>query len=175
MGSISIEGSEGAWTGLLVAEGQGEMPINSVEVDGNFVTIFSEIPEAGELIIEVEFDGDEFVGSWALGFDGGENRSVQFCFFAQEVGGQDRRAPMGLEPTGFVTSPAHSREPKIEVLPIELWCRRWAATSEYGSDAQKKDECVSNAKNREDKGKGGEMGKKGEKGEKSKGKKGKKK
>ena len=71
-GSMTIEGSEGAWAGIIVAEGQGEMLISSVELDGKLMTIYAEVPEVGELIIEVEFDGDEFIGSWSLGFDGGD-------------------------------------------------------------------------------------------------------
>lgn len=71
-GSMEITQSESGFTGTIWAEGQPEIPIQSVTVDGALMTIFAMIPEAGELIIELEFDGDEFAGSWALGFDGAE-------------------------------------------------------------------------------------------------------
>lgn len=71
-GTFEITGSEGAWSVTMSAEGQGDVPIHEVTVDGSVVTMIGSIPDAGELVIELEFDGNEFSGSWSLGMDGGE-------------------------------------------------------------------------------------------------------
>ena len=69
---MDVTGSEGDWTGIILPEGQPEIPIHMITVDGSNMIMTAEIPDAGELLIELVFDGDEFTGSWSLGFDGGE-------------------------------------------------------------------------------------------------------
>lgn len=71
-GTVEITGTTGAWSAQIYAEGQGEIPLAAVEVNGSIITLSTEIPEVGELLVELTMDGEEFTGVWSLGFDGGE-------------------------------------------------------------------------------------------------------
>jgi hypothetical protein len=58
----------GAMGGKLTTTATPDLPIKSVTVDGRKVTIESEIPDAGPLVITLNFEADNntFSGSWAI-------------------------------------------------------------------------------------------------------------
>jgi hypothetical protein len=74
-GTITISGTAGAWEGTLSATALPEaLRLTSVTVRGATVTLTALVPEQGEVLIELVFDGEEFTGTWTLGYDGGDMR-----------------------------------------------------------------------------------------------------
>ncbi|MDH3458684.1 MAG: hypothetical protein OER90_17730 [Gemmatimonadota bacterium] len=73
-GRIVIRGEPGAYTGMVEPQAGGPPPVEiyAVTVEGQKVTVFA---DAGgeDLIMEMEFVGDRYTGSWTLGFQGGES------------------------------------------------------------------------------------------------------
>ena len=69
-GTMSIEGEDGDWTGLISSD-MGEMAITAIEVDGNVLTFAIDMPEA-YISFMLEFEGDDFTGEFnADGMGGG--------------------------------------------------------------------------------------------------------
>lgn len=58
----------GALGGKMSTSATPDLPIKSVTVDGRKVTIESEVPDAGALVIVLNFEPDHntFTGSWSL-------------------------------------------------------------------------------------------------------------
>ena len=72
VGTITLTDGDEGWTGSMMIQGQ-QIPFGTVGVDGDEVSIVFEFPQAGEVTIEIEFDGpDMFAGSWFLNMDTGE-------------------------------------------------------------------------------------------------------
>lgn len=69
-GQMRIRGEPGSYTGAVYTDFTGELPINSVSVDGNRMFISAGTPD-GPVDVEITFDGDTFTGTWVLGADGG--------------------------------------------------------------------------------------------------------
>lgn len=68
-GTMTIDGSEGAYTGMLQSD-MGNVPINSVMVVGQAVTIEGSGPD-GPLTLEFVVTDGAFTGTWAMGGMGG--------------------------------------------------------------------------------------------------------
>ena len=65
-GTMTIEGAEGAYTGSLRSDMFPAIPINSVMVAGQAVTIEASGPD-GPLTLEFVVADGAFVGTWAMG------------------------------------------------------------------------------------------------------------
>jgi len=66
-GTFEISGEEGEWTGVAQSDvGPGD--ITAVEVDGTMITL-TVASDQGDIIIELEMDGDDFTGTGTAGFD----------------------------------------------------------------------------------------------------------
>jgi len=72
-GTITISGVSGDWQGTLAATALPEvLRLTSITVRGTTLTLTAMVPEQGEVFIELVFEGEEFTGTWSLGYDGGE-------------------------------------------------------------------------------------------------------
>ena len=72
-GTITISGTSGSWQGSLTATALPEsLRFTAVTVRGTTLTLTAMVPEQGEVFIELVFEGDEFTGTWSLGYDGGD-------------------------------------------------------------------------------------------------------
>lgn len=65
-GTMTIEGAEGAYSGSLRSEMFPAVPINSVVVVGQAVTIEASGPQ-GPLTLEFVVTDDALMGTWAMG------------------------------------------------------------------------------------------------------------
>jgi hypothetical protein len=67
-----IRPTDTGYSGVVEAEsGPPPVPVYAVTVDGNTMTVFGDTG-GDDLIITLEFAGDQFTGSWVLGFQGAE-------------------------------------------------------------------------------------------------------
>ncbi|HEX5724149.1 MAG TPA: hypothetical protein VFX98_01715 [Longimicrobiaceae bacterium] len=69
-GNIHITGAPGAYTGRVTADIMSEIPISSVSVAGQQLTVVADTPD-GAVTIVLNFQGDNFTGNWSLGGQGG--------------------------------------------------------------------------------------------------------
>lgn len=70
-GRVVIRGEPGSYTGMIEPDvGPPPMEIYSVTVDGQQLTA---VADAGgeDVVLTLTFDGDNFTGTWVLGFDSG--------------------------------------------------------------------------------------------------------
>ena len=72
-GQAVIGGTRGSWTGSLYSDATGELPIRSVSVSGNQITMLADSPD-GTVQIRMLMDGETFTGDWSLGAEGGTLR-----------------------------------------------------------------------------------------------------
>jgi hypothetical protein len=69
-GTISITARDGVYGGVITSSMLPDMPIGSVTVVGQKVTVSAESPN-GAATLEFTLTGRELVGNWSLGGDGG--------------------------------------------------------------------------------------------------------
>lgn len=72
-GQMRITGEPGAYDGAIYTDFTGELPMSSVNADGNHATIIVESPD-GPVEIQLTFEGESFTGEWALGGETGNVR-----------------------------------------------------------------------------------------------------
>ena len=68
-GHLQITGTPGAWGGSFHTPVTGELPLSSVDVDGQEVRITANTPD-GVVRVRMMFSGDTFTGDWSLGAEG---------------------------------------------------------------------------------------------------------
>jgi hypothetical protein len=67
-----IRRTDTGYSGVVEAEsGPPPVPVYAVSVDGSTMTVFGDTG-GDDLIITLEFAGDQFTGSWVVGFQGAE-------------------------------------------------------------------------------------------------------
>ena len=72
-GRMRINGSPGSWSGSFYTDVTGELPLSSVEVDGQRLNLTANTPD-GTVYVRMVFNGDAFTGDWTLGAEGGSLR-----------------------------------------------------------------------------------------------------
>ena len=72
-GQLRITGTRGAWGGAFYTPVTGELPVSSVDVDGQVVRLTANTPD-GIVHVRMIFSGDTFTGDWSLGAEGGAIR-----------------------------------------------------------------------------------------------------
>lgn len=65
-GTMTIEGADGAYGGQMLSDISPPIPIDSVVVDGQAVTIGASGPE-GPLTIQLTVSGSSVEGTWSMG------------------------------------------------------------------------------------------------------------
>lgn len=71
-GTMVIRRTDTGYSGVVEAEsGPPPVPVYAVSVDGSTMTVFGDTG-GDDLIITLEFAGDQFTGSWVVGFQGAE-------------------------------------------------------------------------------------------------------
>lgn len=71
-GEIVIRGDSGRYAGMVTpTSGPEPVEIYMARVEGQTLTVFGDAGD-DDLIITMQFTGDRYTGSWALGFDTGE-------------------------------------------------------------------------------------------------------
>lgn len=71
-GEIVIRGEPGRYSGMVTpTSGPEPVEIYMARVEGQTLTVFGDAGDE-DLIITMQFTGDRYTGSWALGFDTGE-------------------------------------------------------------------------------------------------------
>ena len=69
-GTVEITGTPGAYAGRITSSATEPIPITSVTVEGQSMTVTGETPN-GTLTIKMNFtEGGAFAGGWTLGSDG---------------------------------------------------------------------------------------------------------
>ncbi len=69
-GTLSITFRDGVYGGVLSNSMLPDMPLSSVAVDGQKITVSADSPN-GTVVIEFTMTGKELAGSWSLAGDGG--------------------------------------------------------------------------------------------------------
>jgi hypothetical protein len=71
-GTMVIRQTESGYTGVVEAKtGPPPVPVYAVTVEGNTMTVFGDVG-GDDLIVTLEFTGQQFAGSWVVGFEGGD-------------------------------------------------------------------------------------------------------
>lgn len=65
-GTMTIEGAEGAYGGQMLSDAAPPIPINSVVVEGQAITIEASGPQ-GPLTIQITASGSSVEGTWTMG------------------------------------------------------------------------------------------------------------
>ncbi len=69
-GTLNITFRDGVYGGVMSSSMLPDMPISSVAIDGQKITISADSPN-GAVVIEFTMTGKELAGTWYLGGDGG--------------------------------------------------------------------------------------------------------
>lgn len=72
-GQMRIDGSPGAWSGSIYTDVTGELPLSSIQVQGQELHVTAYTAD-GTLTARLIFSGDEFTGDWSLGAEAGSLR-----------------------------------------------------------------------------------------------------
>jgi hypothetical protein len=62
--------AEGGYTGAVMSDAFPPMPINSVKVTGQKITITVTAPDGSEAVINMELKGEDITGDWSMPNDG---------------------------------------------------------------------------------------------------------
>jgi hypothetical protein len=77
-GRMEITGEPGAWGGSVYTDFTGQIPIASLDMEGNRATLVLDSTQ-GPVTVLLTFAGDAYTGEWSSGEDGGtvEGRKVE--------------------------------------------------------------------------------------------------
>lgn len=71
-GTMVLRKTESGYSGVVEAEtGPPPVPVYAVTVQGSTMTVFGDTG-GDDLIITLQFTGDQFTGSWVVGFEGAD-------------------------------------------------------------------------------------------------------
>ena len=63
-GTVTITGSPGSYGGSIVTTATPEIPIKSVTMEGQSITVTADTPD-GEVVFQMAMEGMDFSGSWS--------------------------------------------------------------------------------------------------------------
>jgi hypothetical protein len=72
-GSIEVTGNAGAYGGTIRTSATPDIPVRGVTVNGQQMVVTADTPD-GELVLTLNFTGNNFTGGWTLGGGSGEMR-----------------------------------------------------------------------------------------------------
>ena len=72
-GTVTITGSPGSYGGSIVTTATPEIPIKSVTMEGQAITVTADTPD-GEVVFQMTMEGMDFSGSWSYAGQSGTMR-----------------------------------------------------------------------------------------------------
>lgn len=68
-GTATVTGTSGRYGGVVVTPTHPDLPISSVTVQGQTITLVGTTPD-GDVVITMQMNGMDFTGNWTLGNEG---------------------------------------------------------------------------------------------------------